>query len=73
MHKITSIQYCGCGYPLSVLTTSAGGIRKREFVDWTSPTCRLVRCPRCFAALDGKEAGSGQAARRRESVYAWGA
>ena len=72
MHKITSIHYCGCGYPLSVLTTSSRGIWKREFVDWTSPTCRLVRCPRCFVALDDREAGSGRAVRDEEPVFARG-
>jgi hypothetical protein len=70
VHKITSIQYCTCGYPLSVVTTSWGGIRKREFVDWTSPTCRLVRCPRCFAALDDRQQEASSGGRSREPAFA---
>jgi len=72
MHKTASIQYCKCGYPLSVITTSSGGVWNREFVDWTSPSCRLVRCPRCFAALEGK-GGASAGAHRRQEAFAAGA
>ena len=55
VQQITSIHYCRCGYPLSVVASFDNGRERREYVDRATPSDRIFRCPNCGASLSEAE------------------
>ena len=55
VQQITSIRYCLCGYPLTVVATYESGGERREYVDRAIPSERIFRCPNCGASLSEAE------------------